>query len=127
VIGNLGNDPEIRGNTKSGSIVGFTVAENVQSFDEKTKQYKTIHTNWFNVTSFGQIAERTKKHLKKGDRVIVQGKMRISQYQAKTGEKRSGFEIIADEVALWKPLPSLQNAPDHSMSIDDEFEEDIPF
>jgi single-strand DNA-binding protein len=130
VIGNLGADPEVRGSAKSGSIVGFTIAENVQNFDEATQKYKTVHTNWFNITSFGQIAERSKTHLKKGDRVIVQGKMRVSQYQDKSGEKRSGFEIIADEIALWKPLPSSQSNQEREQSnvsniID--LEDDLPF
>jgi single-strand DNA-binding protein len=130
VIGNLGADPEVRGSAKSGSIVGFTIAENVQNFDEATQKYKTVHTNWFNITSFGQIAERSKIHLKKGDRVIVQGKMRVSQYQDKSGEKRSGFEIIADEIALWKPLPSShgnqEREQSHVSNIID-LEDDLPF
>ncbi len=110
VVGNLGADPKERGATKSGPIVGFSVAENVQALDEETGEYKTVHINWFNVTSFGSIAERAKKHLKKGDRVMVQGRMRVSQYEDKQGEKRTSFEIIADEVALWRPLPSLKAA-----------------
>ncbi len=105
VVGNLGNDPAVRGKSeKSGPVVGFSVAESVQTFDAGTNSYKTTHTNWFNVTAFGHVAEKVRKGLKKGDRIAVQGRMKISKYKDKSGEERNGFEIIADEVALWKSL-----------------------
>src|SRR3954470_15024815 len=90
LVGNLGMDPIERARTeKTGPIVGFTVAENVQSFDEKTQEYKTVHTNWFQATAFGSLGERVSQHLKKGDRVLVQGRMKVSKYQTKNGEERN--------------------------------------
>jgi single-strand DNA-binding protein len=107
VVGNLGAAPIERGRTeKSGPVVAFSVAENVRMLDPETGTFKTTHTNWFPVTAFGAVAERARKHLKKGDRVIVQGRMKMAKYTDKAGEERTGFEILADEVALWKSLPS---------------------
>jgi len=112
LVGNLGADPQERARSpKTGAVVGFTVAENVQSFDEESKTYQTVHTNWFQVTAFGSTAERVKRHLKKGDRVAIHGRMRTSKYNAKSGEERSGFEIVADQVALWKSLGAADEAP----------------
>lgn len=126
VVGNLGNDPIERGRTeKSGPVVGFTVAENVQTFDQESKTYKTLHTNWFPVTAFGNTAERIRKHLKKGDRVAIQGRMKIAKYADKAGEERSGFEIIADDVAVWKTLPSANASPQAGSN--SSIDEPLPF
>ena len=126
VVGNLGMDPVERARgEKSGAIVGFSVAENEQSFDPETKQYKTVHTNWFHVTAFGSTADRVKRHLKKGDRVAVQGRMKVTKYTDKSGTERNGFEIIADEIALWKPIPSAQSG--QSVEESRVSEENLPF
>lgn len=137
VVGNLGADPIERGRTeKSDAVVGFSVAENVQSYDALSKSYKTLHTNWFHVTAFGSTAERVKRALHKGDRVAIQGKMKISKYTGKSGEEKTTFEIIADEVALWKSLPSPQKAGlggafdqpgDSGGDFDSKEEDDLPF
>jgi single-strand DNA-binding protein len=117
VVGNIGADPAERGRGgKGGPVVAFTVAENVRAYDEDTGDFKTTHTNWFPVTTFGNVAERARKHLRKGDRVVVQGRMKISKYTDRSGEERSGFEIIADEVALWKSLPASEPAPARASS-----------
>jgi single-strand DNA-binding protein len=111
IIGNLGGDPVERSRGGKGqAIVGFTVAENVQTFDQESKTWKTLHTNWFPVTAFGAVAEKARVNLKKGDRVAIQGRMKIAKYKDKQGEERTGFEIIAEDVGLWKSLPSTQGA-----------------
>lgn len=110
LIGNLGGDPVERGRSENGPIVGFSIAENVQTFDRESKTFKTLHTNWFHVTTFGSIAERVRKRLKKGDRVAIQGHIKTSKYTDKQGSERSGFEIIADDVAVWQTLPSSGNS-----------------
>jgi len=130
VIGNLGHDPVERSrSTKGGPIVGFSIAENVQTFDAETHQYKPVHTNWFNVTAFGNLAERIKHGLKKGDRVAIQGRMKVSKFTTKSGEERSGFEILADEVAIWQPLAQTR-AEDRLEEREDEgppLKEALPF
>jgi single-strand DNA-binding protein len=107
IVGHLGQDPSERGRgPKGGPVVAFTVAENVQAFDAESNSWKTLHTNWFPVTAFGAVGEKARAHLRKGDRVAVQGRMKVARYKDKSGEERTGFEIIADDVALWKTLPS---------------------
>lgn len=128
LVGNLGADPVERARTeKTGAIVSFTVAENVQVFEKETKSFKTVHTNWFPVTAFGTTAERVKKHLKKGDKVVVQGRMKMAKFTDKAGEERTGFEIVADDVAVYQLLPSA-NADASSHGQHGSFnEEALPF
>lgn len=127
VIGNLGQDPVERSrNPKSGPVVGFSVAENVQTFDSEARQYRTLHTNWFNVTAFGALADRVKAGLKKGDRVAVQGRMKVTKFTTKSGEERTGFEILADEVAIWQPLAAAATQ-DRPASEEEPPKEALPF
>jgi single-strand DNA-binding protein len=108
IIGHVGLDPVERGRTpKSGPVVTFTLAENVRHYDPETQSFQTVHTNWFQITCFGALAERVKTHLKKGDRVIVQGRMRVTKYVDRKGEDRLSFGILADEVAFWQSLPPV--------------------
>ena len=121
VVGHVGMDPIEKENPKHGPMVKFTVAENVIRFDEKKKSYETVHTNWFQVTAFGPVAKRAKGQIKKGQRVAIQGRMKISKFTDRSGEERSGFEILADEVALWQSLPAAGAAD----RVDDA--ESLPF
>lgn len=105
VVGNLGMDPIERGRTPNGVVVKFSVAENVSRFNEEKREFETLHTNWFQVTAFSPLAERALQ-LKKGERVAIQGRMKVSKFTDRAGEERLGFEILADEVALWKALPA---------------------
>lgn len=128
VVGNLGGNPVERGHTeKAGPIVGFSIAETVSHFDPETRTYKSGHTNWFPVVAFGKVAEKVKRSLQKGDRVAVQGRMKISKYTSKSGEDRVSFEIVADDVAFWKSLsaPSSESGP--SEMSEGLLEEDLPF
>jgi single-strand DNA-binding protein len=106
VVGNLGMDPLERGRTASGIVVKLSVAENVSRYNEETRQFETVHTNWFPVTAFSPLAERVLQ-LRRGDKVVVQGRMKIAKFTDRAGEERTGFEILADDVALWSSLPAV--------------------
>lgn len=133
LVGNLGTDPVERNkNPKSGSLVSFSVAENVSTFDEESKSYKTSHTNWFQVAAFGHLADKAKASLKKGDRVAIHGRTKMSQYTTQSGEQKTGFEIIAEEIGHWKHLHSSstsQSATPAKKPFGDSSDafEDLPF
>jgi single-strand DNA-binding protein len=128
VVGNLGGNPMERGHSeKAGPIVGFSIAETVSSFDPQTRTYKSSHTNWFPVVTFGKVAEKVKRSLQKGDRVAVQGKMKVSKYTSKSGEERVSFEIIAEDVALWKSLNAQTSDSPSNESSGELLEDDLPF
>jgi single-strand DNA-binding protein len=110
VVGNLGMDPVERGKTPNGPVVKLTVAENITRFNEETRQFETLHTNWFQVTAFSPLAERVLQ-LRKGEKVAVQGRMKVSKFTDRSGEERTGFEILAEEIAIWKGLPAVAAVP----------------
>ena len=95
ISGNLGQKPEIR-EAKSGIKVGnFSVATNerVKKGDEWVD-----HTEWHRVVVFGKEAENCERFLDKGSKVLVEGKLRIRDYEDKQGNKRKSIEILSDRV-----------------------------
>lgn len=57
LVGNTGVDPVERARSETGPIVEFTLAENVQKLEKDSKKHTTVHTNWFQITTFGNMAE----------------------------------------------------------------------
>jgi single-strand DNA-binding protein len=99
IVGYLGSDPSERGDIeKSDSVVKFSIAESVTCFDRESECDETVHTNWFQVTAFGGVADKIKRNLKKGERVAVHGRMKVSKFMDRSGVERNRFEILADEV-----------------------------
>lgn len=88
IVGNLGRDPELK-TTQSGTpVCKFSVAV--------TEKYKDREeTEWFNVTTFGPLAEICGEHLYKGKQVYIEGKTKTSKWEDKEGNKRESKEVIA--------------------------------
>ena len=91
IIGNVGKDPEARTTQGGKSVVKFTVA--TQHGKEEKK------TTWHNVVVFDEQAENVQAKIRKGDRVLIIGRLSKDQYE-KDGVKRESIEIVADEVCL---------------------------
>ena len=100
LVGNLTRDPELRFTTGGKGVASFSIAvgRRYQVNGEWQEQ-----TSYFNVVSWGQMGENAAATLTKGMRVIVSGRLEQSEYQTREGEKRTKFEINADEIG-----PSLR-------------------
>ena len=93
-VGNLGFDPEKR----SEKVTSLLLAVDDFRYDRENQKVEKKATNWVHVTGFNELASRILEQYKKGDRVLVQGRLKTSQYQDKEGKVRSGFEIIAQNI-----------------------------
>ena len=114
INGNLGRDPELKTTAKGLNIASFSVAVNLGYGDNKS-------THWFNCKAFGRTADQVLEYCKKGKEVIVNGQMRSSQWEDKQGNKRTSWELVANEVVFKKAM----EAPEaHKAQTDDE---EIPF
>ncbi|MFM8268261.1 MAG: single-stranded DNA-binding protein [Ilumatobacteraceae bacterium] len=100
VIGNLTREPEMRYTSGGRGTCSFGIAVNrrYQVNNEWQEQ-----TSYFNVVTWGTLAENSAASLTKGMRIIVSGRLEQRQYETKEGEKRSVVEIVADEIG-----PSLR-------------------
>ncbi|MGP9623541.1 single-stranded DNA-binding protein [Corynebacterium sp. AOP34-AQ2-28] len=105
VVGNLVADPELRYTATGAAVANFRVASTPRRFDSQTNQYVDGEALFLTCNVWRQAAENVANSLTKGDRVIVTGRLRQRSYETREGEKRTVFELEADEVG-----PSLKYA-----------------
>jgi len=93
VSGNVVGDPVVRATRANVPFVTFRVASNVRRVDFKTGEYIDAGTNFVNVTAFRALGVNLSNSLKKGEPVIVYGRMRINQW---VHGERSGTTVEID-------------------------------
>lgn len=92
ILGQLGRDPEV-----NGTVTRLSIATS-EKWTDKSGQ-KQERTEWHRVAAFGKTGELAAKYLQKGRTVLIEGRLRTSQYE-KNGEKRYSTDIIADRVVF---------------------------
>lgn len=104
LIGNIGGAPEMRYAASGTAVLRFNVACNgrVRGPDGEWQD----RTEWVRVTVFGQRAESLEKHLTKGSRVYVDGRLEARTWTTKDGEIRAGLEVVANDVEFAGPRPA---------------------
>jgi single-strand DNA-binding protein len=95
LIGNLGQNPEVKETTNGKKLAKFSIATNESYRDEKGNDVK--ETMWHNLIVWGKQAETVEKYLKKGSEVAIEGKLSNRNYTDKEGVKRYVTEIIVNE------------------------------
>lgn len=104
VMGNVVADPELRFTASGAAVANFRIANTPRTFNRDTNEWKDGDPLFLGVSVWRQQAENVAESIRRGDRVIVVGRLTQRQYE-KDGERRSSYEIQADEVA-----PSLRSA-----------------
>tara|TARA_Y100001970_G_scaffold292871_1_gene436282 strand:- start:1016 stop:1441 length:426 start_codon:yes stop_codon:yes gene_type:complete len=133
IIGNLGQDPEIK-YTQSGSpVANLSVATSERWKDKSTGDQKE-QTEWHRVVVFGRLAEIAEQYLKKGSKVFIEGKIQTRDWEDSDGRKRYTTEVVAREMTMLDSKISADTnsdssdaTPKETASKDSDFEEDIPF
>ena len=97
LLGNLGADPELRFTQGGQAVLNIRMATTESYLDKDKKRQEK--TEWHSVVVWGARGEGLAKILKKGDRILVEGGLRTSDYE-KDGVKRYKTEIHAKEVCL---------------------------
>jgi single-strand DNA-binding protein len=129
ILGYLGHDPEIR-YTKSG--IAVTTLNVAVSENRKNKDEWTLQTDWFNVICLGKTAENVGKFLKKGQLLLVDGKLQNRLWENKSGNKNIITEIITKQIIFLgkrnteeKNTSDIDNVNTQKKKIDDH--DDVPF
>ncbi len=102
VIGNVTRDPELKFLNSGQAALRLSVAVSRRWQNRQTQEWEE-KTSFFDVSAYGSLAENAANSLAKGTRVIVAGRMDQRTWETENGDKRSAFEIVADEIA-----PSLR-------------------
>src|SRR6478736_3852591 len=105
IAGNLVDDPELRYTPTGQAVAKFRVASTPRFRDNASGEWKDGDSLFLTVSVWRQAAENVAESLTRGTRAIVSGRLRQRSYETKEGEKRTVYEIEADEVG-----PSLRNA-----------------
>ncbi len=98
IIGYLGRDPEMRYTPSNRPVTSFSVATTrtwTSSEGERREE-----TEWFNVVSWGTLAEICKTHLSKNQQVYIEGRLQTRGWEDETGKKHFRTELVANEMIL---------------------------
>ncbi|MDX2051094.1 MAG: single-stranded DNA-binding protein [Polyangiaceae bacterium] len=98
LLGNLGQDPELKVTGGGQSVLKLRLATPERYLD-KNKSWQE-RTEWHSVVVWGKRAEALSKFLTKGSRIFVEGGIRSSSYDDKDGQKRYRTEIVANNIIL---------------------------
>ena len=113
LIGNVGQDPELRYTPDGNPVANFSIA--VNRIRRVGEEYKD-ETEWFNIIGFSRTAENVNQYLTKGQKVYVEGRFQSSEYVGQDGNQRKSFEVIANEVTFYQ-LEAKQILPTKSLLI----------
>ncbi len=93
LVGNLGQDPEVRFMPTGGAVAHFTLATSEKWNDKQTGQARE-KTEWHRVVLFGKIAEVAGEYLKKGSQVYIEGQLQTRKWQDQNGIDRFTTEVV---------------------------------
>lgn len=99
LIGNLGNDPEVR-YTPAGSAVANISMATSETWRDKQSGEMQERTEWHRVVFFNRLAEIVGEYLHKGSKVYVEGSLRTRKWTDKSGGERYTTEIIGNEMHI---------------------------
>lgn len=99
IAGNLVSEPDLKYSADGKPYARITVAVNAREFDRATKEWKDGEAVFWNVTTFGDLAEHVGHSLTKGMRVIVHGVVKSDSWTDKdSGTKRTDKKMIAEDI-----------------------------
>jgi single-strand DNA-binding protein len=135
LVGNLGRDPEMRYAPNGDAVTSLNVATN-RKYTDKAGQ-KIEETTWFRVSVWGKQAETCNQYLKKGSKVLIEGRLQADKttggpriWTKQDGTQGASFEVTAENVRFLSGGPGggdggSGGAPMHDAAPVDE--ENIPF
>jgi single-strand DNA-binding protein len=99
LIGNVGNDPEIRATGSGARIAKISLATN-RSWTDRNSGQKNEKTEWHRLTFFGRLVDIVEQYVKKGDRLYVEGRIEYSQTEGDQGPKYWTDIVVLEMVML---------------------------
>ncbi len=131
IIGNVGNEPEMRFTPNGKPVTSFSVATNwlyTSSEGERRQE-----TEWFNVVAWNRLAEQCNQFLAKGRLVYAEGRIHTRNWEGQDGQPHSKIEVIASRVIFLErrgtsvlPDDKIEDRIDESVIAELE-PEDLPF
>lgn len=140
ILGNLGNDPDVKYMPNGDAVVNLSVATS-ETWKDKQSGEKREKTEWHRIVIFRKLGEIAANYLKKGSKVYLEGKLQTRKWQGQDGTDRYTTEIVANQMQMLDRKPegneeqtyqkqANQNAKQqqqHQQVTSGSFDDDIPF
>ena len=149
LVGNLGQDPEVKYMPNGDAVVNITIATS-ETWKDKASGDNREKTEWHRVVMFRRLGEIAGEYLKKGSKVYIEGRLQTRKWQAQDGTDRYTTEVVANEMQMldsrgsqgssnastgggYAPKPAAtpaaapSPAPTAPPAMDTSFDDDIPF
>jgi len=140
LIGNLGQDPDVRYMPNGNAVANVTLATS-ESWKDKNTGEAQERTEWHRVVFFRRLGEIVGEYCKKGSKIYVEGRLQTRKWQDKNGQDRYTTEIVADQMQMLDSRgggsasfdsggsrPAQNSAPSSPAPAPDaDFDDDIPF
>ena len=95
IYGNVGGDPEMRYTPDGKPVTNFSVAHG-KSKPDGQGGWIDEGTNWYRIAVWGERAERAAENIKKGDRVLVTGRLWMRPFEGRDGSQQFSLDVDAD-------------------------------
>jgi len=99
LLGNIGQDPQVKEFANGGQMVTISLATSESWNDKQTGEKKEV-TEWHRVVFFNKLAEIAGQYLAKGSKIYVEGSIKTRKYTDKSGEEKSIVEIVAQSMQM---------------------------
>lgn len=144
LIGNLGQDPEVRYLPQGGAVTNITLATSESWRDKQSGEMKE-KTEWHRVVVFGKLAEIAGEYLRKGSQVYIEGQLQTRKWQDQQGQDRYSTEVVVNIGGSMQMLSGRSSGNDGSPPVENrkpqqrtqrppaqneppmDFDDDIPF
>jgi len=107
VIGNIGRDPEMRFTPSGKSVTTFSLASSRSWTDPQGQRRE--ETEWFNIITWGNLAEICNQKLFKSQQVYVEGRLQTRNWEDENGQRHFRTEVVANEMIILGPRDKHNN------------------
>ena len=106
LIGNVGKDPDVRYYDADQAVAQFPLATTERGYTLQNGTKVPDHTDWHNLIVWRGLAKVVEKHVHKGDKIYVEGRIRYRSYDDPKGQRRYVTEILVENMELLNPKPA---------------------
>lgn len=130
LIGNVGNDPEVRYYDADQAVAQFSLATSERSYTLQNGTRVPEHTDWHNIVLWKGLAKIAEKYVHKGDKLYIEGRIRYRVYDDQRGVRRFVTEIYGENMEILSTRSTTSVTSDYKLSsgVDDrKTSDDEPF
>lgn len=110
LVGNLGQDPEVRYMPNGGAVANLTLATS-ETWRDKADGEMREHTEWHRVVVFGKLAEIASEYLRKGAQVYIEGQLRTRKWTDQSGQDKYTTEVVVGQNGTMQMLGRRESQP----------------